>query len=282
MRIFVTGATGFIGSHFINATIAAGHEVVALRNRGSICRIEASKSVEWIDGELGQCHAHYFEGCDVLVHLAAAGVLLGQAKWEDCYKVNVVDSLAIWLMAKSAGVKRFVIAGSCFEYGKAGEFYSEIPVQSPLLPTGPYHASKASASLAAIAFGIQNGLEVAILRPFHVYGEGEAPERFWPALKSAALSGVDFPMTKGDQIRDFTPVAHVVKVFLDAAVNWNLIKGEPAIENIGTGNPQTLLQFAEYWWDFWGAQGNLLVGALPHRVGETMRYVPEICSKCRM
>lgn len=50
---------------------------------------------------------------------------------------------------------------------------------------------------------------------FHVYGEREAETRFWPSLRRAALAGEDFPMTKGEQIRDFMPVETLARTFLD-------------------------------------------------------------------
>jgi hypothetical protein len=45
---------------------------------------------------------------------------------------------------------------------------------------------------------------------------------------------------------------------------------------VASGRPQTLLEFARYWWSFWAATGSLLPGALPYRVGEIMRLVPEM------
>ena len=276
MKLFVTGGTGFIGSHFLNAAVARGHDVLALRRPGSLPRIPVSESVEWLDGLLADVDSTLLSGSDALVHLAAAGILPKYANWEDCYQVNVTDSLQLWLRAADAGVGRFVIAGSCFEYGSSGETYERISVDAPLIPTGPYHASKASASLAAIGLCAHRKLKTHILRPFQVYGEGESDERFWPSLRKAALSGEDFPMTTGEQIRDFTPVDLVAAKFLEAAIHTDLSPGNPVVRNIGTGNPQTLRNFAESWWERWDAKGKLLFGAIPQRTGETMRYVPQI------
>lgn len=276
MKLFVTGGTGFIGSHFLNTASYAGHDIVALRRPGSLPRIPVSNSVEWVDGVMADVDTNELSGCDALVHLAAAGILQKDANWVDCYQTNVADSLQLWLRAADAGIDRFVIAGSCFEYGKSGERYESIPANAPLMPTGPYHASKASATLAAIGLSTQRKVKTQILRPFHVYGEGESEERFWPSLKKAALSGQDFPMTTGEQIRDFTPVDLVAEKFLDAATATDLPSGSPKLKNVGTGNPQTLREFAESWWQRWDAKGKLLFGAIPQREGETMRYVPEI------
>jgi nucleoside-diphosphate-sugar epimerase len=139
--------------------------------------------------------------------------------------------------------------------------------------------------MAAIALAVEQNLQLAVLRPFHVFGEGEGPDRLWPSLHKAALSGEDFPMTAGGQIRDFIPVEQVAQAFLRAldlpseAFHFSpstFASTTPVVANIGTGRPQTILEFAEHWWKEWGATGKLLPGAIPCRPNEVMRYVPEV------
>jgi nucleoside-diphosphate-sugar epimerase len=276
MRILVTGATGFIGSHFVNCASAAGHAVIGLRRPGSTPRVPVSNSVRWLDKALGDLQIADCEGIDSVVHFAAAGVSPASADWRGCFRVNVTDSLAAWIAAIRGGASRLVICGSCFEYGASGARYDAIPPNAPLEPTGPYHASKAAATMAGLALAHQERMEVAILRPFHVFGEGEEASRLWPSLRTAALSGADFPMTPGEQIRDFVPVKDVAATFLDVCVNRVLEPGRPEVHNVGTGRPVTILDFAEHCWRTWGAKGKLRPGAIPYRDGEVMRYVPEL------
>ena len=61
----------------------------------------------------------------------------------------------------------------------------------------------------------EHQLSLEILRVFHVSGEGESQNRFWPSLRRAALAGEDFQMRAGEQIRDFLNVLDVSSVFLD-------------------------------------------------------------------
>ena len=276
MRILVTGATGFIGSHFANTAIAAGHDVLGLRRPGSAPRVSVSSAVRWLDKALADVKATDCEDMDVLVHFAAAGVSPAAATWQGCFRANVTDSLTAWTAALRGGVKRYVICGTCFEYGASGARYDAIPPSAPLEPTGPYHASKAAATMAALALAHQERVAVAVLRPFHVFGEGEEMSRLWPSLRSAAVAGVDYPMTPGEQIRDFVPVEDVAAAFLDVCVNRPLTPGRPEVHNVGTGRPVTILAFAEHWWRTWGAKGRLLPGAIPYRAGEVMRYAPEL------
>ena len=115
------------------------------------------------------------------------------------------------------------------------------------------------------------------MRPFQVYGEGEAPSRFWTSLRTSALSGADFPMSPGGQVRDFIVVEDVARALVQAC-QWKDDASATEIWNVGTGKPQTLLEFGAFWWKHWNAQGHLLPGALPYRDSEVMRYIPSVDS----
>jgi nucleoside-diphosphate-sugar epimerase len=274
MRLFVTGGTGFIGSHFLQAALAAGHEVTALRRPGSAPGLPLAVAPTWADGDLENLDASRLRGMDALVHLAAVGTTPNRAEWGECFRCNVGASVALWKQASDAGIRNFVIAGSCFEYGRSAERYEFIPVRAPLEPTGPYAASKAAATMAAWGLAVERGLSLAILRPFHVFGDG-GEEGFWPALRAAASAGGDFSMTAGEQVRDFVPAAQVAAEFL-AALEHAPVAGQPTVRNVGTGRPQTLRSFAEEWWRKLGAAGQLRLGAVPYRANEIMRCVPQL------
>lgn len=276
MRIFLTGGTGFIGSHVLKALLTEGHSVVAMQYPGTSPVIPLECDPEWIEGSLEDSYSAVLQTCDAFVHLAAVGVNPQQATWENCFKWNVVASLNLWQQAVNAGIRRFVICGSCFEYGRSAERYDFIPTDAPLEPTGAYHASKAAATMAAMGLAVDFDLELLVVRPFHVYGEGEPPTRFWPALKKAALAGENFEMTFGEQIRDFIAVEDVAAKITDLLTNAELNSGHPVIKNLGNGVPVTLRDFAKEWWVKWSASGHLNFGAMPYRENETMRYVAKV------
>ena len=71
----------------------------------------------------------------------------------------------------------------------------------------------------------------------------------------AALNGRIDPMTKGEQVRDMTPVESVAAAFLAVASEREMIRGVPEVHNIGTGMPMTVLAFASHWWSEWNASG---------------------------
>jgi nucleoside-diphosphate-sugar epimerase len=83
-------------------------------------------------------------------------------------------------------------------------------------------------------------------------------------------------MTAGEQIRDFVPVERVADRILRLAVGDKVEPGQTLIVNIGSGVPEKLKDFASRMWTKWQAKGELLLGALPYRKDEVMRYVPEL------
>jgi nucleoside-diphosphate-sugar epimerase len=275
MKLFVTGATGFIGSHFVQAALLAGNHVTALRHsENSKTRIALKSQPAWLSKSMPEVGASDFQGHDVLVHLAAVGVDL-QSDWAECFRVNVDESLSLWTKAADAGIRHFVICGSCFEYGRSGERYEFIPPDAPLEPVAAYAASKAAATMAALGLASERQLSLLVARPFHVFGEGEAETRLWPSLRRAAFEGMDFEMTPAQQVRDFVPVEEVANQLV-VACRENTAPGKPAVLNIGTGQPSTLQNFAEHWWGHWNATGRLMLGAKSYRAGEVMRYVPRV------
>lgn len=278
MNIFLTGGTGFIGSHLINQALEQGHQLLALkRSANSQPRVPLMKDPTWLEKEMTEVTVGDLKDIDVVVHLAAHSANVPYDTLENCILKNVIDPLQLFRKAVEARVTKFVVAGSCFEYGKSGERYDFIPVEAPLEPTQTYPASKALSSTAFYQFAIENKVQLSYHRIFQVFGEGELETRLWPSMSQAALNGEDFPMTKGEQVRDFIEVTQVAQKFLEATNNiMHSTSTVPEYHNLGSGNPQSILEFSKYWWEKWGATGKLLVGVKPYRPGEVMRYVPKI------
>lgn len=277
MKIFVTGGTGFVGSHFLNQALKAGHQVIALRrNAQSQPRVALDVEPQWLEAGMDDLQPEHFKDCTALVHLAAHSANVPYDTLENCVRWNVQVPMQMCSRAAQAGVGTFIVAGSCFEYGRSGERYEFIPPDAPLEPTQTYPTSKAAASVAFHGFACDRNIRLLLLRIFQVFGPGEAESRLWPSLRRAALSGADYPMTLGDQVRDFIPVEQVAAAFVAALDRTDLQNGKPRIENLGTGQPQTLRAFAEHWWRVWNAPGQLRLGEVPYRANEVMRYVPQI------
>ena len=276
MHLFITGATGFVGSSFVRAACRAGHRVSALRRHGSVSRVDAPEDVQWIDAALDADLSGHLAGVDCVVHLAAHTPNPPYAALDECLYWNVFASAKLIQSAAAAGVVDFLVAGTCFEYGASAEGQTLIHPRSELRPTLTYPVSKAAASIALLGLARQLKLRMQLLRIFQVFGEGEAATRFWPSLRRAALGGADFPMSAGVQVRDFVDVADVAAQFLSALDFRNVEHGRPHVRNIGTGRASTLLEFAQHWWAHWGATGCLIPGTIGLRPGELARLVPNV------
>lgn len=277
MKIFLTGGTGFIGSHLLRLLGTTDHKVTAIRRGSSQPCIDIGREPLWLVKAMDSLEPIDFSGMDVLVHLASVGVSPKTATWRDLLYWNVSVMVDLLEKAHAAGVRRFVLAGSSAEYGLAADKYDFIPADAPLLPTSLYAASKAAGFIVANTFAIEKSIELYYLRIFSAYGEGQYINNFWPSLRAAALSGEDFPMTPGDQVRDFMPVERVAEAFLHSIEGPSVAQnGVPFVANVGTGQPMSMLEFAEECWSDWGAKGKIIAGAKPYRLNEPMRFVPKI------
>lgn len=279
MKIFLTGGTGFIGSNFINYAHSKGIELVCLRRKGSKPRVKLTKNPIWIEGTIDDNLSKELSKCDVLIHLASHSTNVPYDTIEKCLEYNLFSSLKFLNQAKASGISKFIVAGTGFEFGKSGERYSKIPNNAPLEPTMTYPASKAAASIIFYQWAIENIIKFKYLRIFQVFGNGEDENRLWPSLKRAAYSGLDYPLTIGEQVRDFIDVENLVELIY-AELNFkNCENGVPIYKNIGIGKGQSIKQFAKFWWKKWKAPGKLKFGEVEYRKNEIMRFVPEIKNK---
>lgn len=277
MQILLTGGTGFIGSNFIEVAHKNNLKIKALsRCLNPKTKIPLSVSPYWIYKSLNETTPEDFLNVDLVVHLAAHTPQPPYDNLFNCLKVNLFDSLSMLENAYIAGVKKFLIAGTCFEYGSSGMRYKFIPPSAALEPTLPYPASKAAASISFLQWAKEKDVSLSIKRIFQVYGEGEDKSRLYPSLIKAAKDGKDFPMTKGDQIRDFINVLDVAKLLVQECIRIHSEEKSVRVSNIGTGNPTTLKSFSEEIWNKLNAKGQLLIGSLDYRQGEIMRYIPNI------
>lgn len=277
MKIFITGGTGFIGSNFINYVTDLNFDVVAPKRSASRPRVQLRNldKITWVNKELDEDFTEELRDCDAFIHFAAHSVHPPYKPLSECVYWNVYSAVKLLEAADRAGVKNVIIAGSCFEYGLTANDYEKIPPGAQLKPVEPYGMSKALASDACINFVKGKKIKLQILRIFQVYGDGENENRFWPSLKKAALNGYDFPMSSGEQIRDFIHVSKVCEQFVDALSDKTIKFGEPAIKNIAEGEGKSLIDFANLWWAKFQAKGQLKPGLVKLRPGEIGRIVAD-------
>jgi nucleoside-diphosphate-sugar epimerase len=272
MKILVTGGTGFIGRYVLQKLCDSSNTIIATKRSDSIIPSNLSKEINWIDTALDCIGTNIFNGVDVLIHMASVGVSPKIASYEELVYWNVTSLFKLIDQAKRANVRRIVITGSFAEYGLSANHFEFLLPQAALLPLSPYAASKAAGCMLATSYALESKIEMCYLRIFSAYGEGQYLGNFWPALKAAAINGKNFQMTLGEQIRDFIPVEAVAREIIHSAIRGDLTPGIPLIKNVASGSPVSMRDFAEKWWLHFQAKGRLLIGTIPYRINEPMRF----------
>lgn len=238
MKIIVTGAAGFIGSHVADAYVEAGHEVVAIddlsrgRNenlnpkcRFYSCDIRDRKTIGSIFSAEKPAVVNH--------HAAQMDVRRGVREPIFDAQVNILGGINLLEAAVASGVKRFIYIGT------AGAGYGEpdrmpVPEDYPINPITPYGISKHTVEHYLFTFRFLYGLSYVVLRYGNVYGprqssQGEAG--VFAIFSEQMLAGVQ-PVIYGDgtKVRDYVYISDVAAANLAA-----LERGDNEIFNISSG-----------------------------------------------
>jgi len=251
----VTGGCGFIGSHIVEELVKQGHRVTVYDNlsTGSLSNLDGfADRVSFIEGDI--CNYFALEkalaGVTHVFHEAAVvSVFDSVERPEFVNEVNITGTLNVLRAAKSAGVKRVVIASTCAIYGN-NPMLPKIETMLPE-PASPYAVTKITDEYYMHIFSELYDLETVCLRYFNVYGPRQDPSSSYSGVisifASCALSGKT-PLIFGDglQTRDFVYVKDVVQANLLAMDTAHV---DTAAFNVGTGQATSLL-------DLLGAMGD--------------------------
>ncbi|HLZ70849.1 MAG TPA: NAD-dependent epimerase/dehydratase family protein [Dehalococcoidia bacterium] len=276
MRVVVTGAAGFIGSHLVDALLAEPcNSVVAFDNlrRGALAHLaqhEADPRLSVVIADVAdrRAVAEALAGTELVYHLAAQSNVMGAvADPRYSFEANVAGSFNVLEAAASAGVRRVVFTSSREVYGDA----ANLPVDEsqPVAPRNPYGASKAAAELYCDIFWRRFGLDVAVVRLANVYGPRDR-DRVIPLWLECAAAGQPLDVFGGDQVIDFVPVPLAVEALL--RVSTILLDGLPI--NVGSGTGTPLLALARRILDLHGGRGELRM--LPARDAEVRHFVADV------
>ncbi|MDX3639411.1 dTDP-glucose 4,6-dehydratase [Streptomyces sp. MB09-02B] len=275
----VTGAAGFIGSHFVRDLLGpAGPPDVevtvldALTYAGdpaNLARVLGDPRLRFVQGDItdaalveklptpGSVVVNFAAESHVDRSIAAAGTFV---------HTNVLGTQTLLDAALAAGARCFLQVSTDEVYGSidAGSWTEEAPVR----PNSPYAATKAAADLLALSYARTHGLDVRITRCGNNYGPGQYPEKLIPRFVTLLLAGRPVPLYgDGGNVRDWLHVSDHCR-----AVRLVLDRGTPGeVYNVGGGTQLTNRELTGLLLDACGA-GWDAVRPVEDRKGHDRRY----------
>ena len=239
MKIAITGATGFIGQHVRNVLAKTDNDVVLVVRH--VERVgDKSAREEIVAADLSKARTDWFElfgRPDVVLHLAWGGL----PNYMDCYHVDVElpTQLRFLTALIKSGLKKLVVTGTCYEYGISSGALSE---DQETNPNTPYGIAKDRLRKELFELRSTQHFDLTWARIFYPYGEGQSERSIYSQLTRAISNNEkEFAIGSGTQMLDFIQVTTVAKALLAFVTE---IKGIGLI-NVGSGEPQTVIEFVE-------------------------------------
>jgi len=266
MRLAVSGATGFVGGHVVRALRQRGIDPVLMVRpgreiKGKLAGLEA---VEIDFAYPPEDALDRLGKPDVLIHLAWGGLPDYRAQRHLTDELPMHSRLLESLLR--AGLQRLVVAGTCFEYGmQSGELHEQLPTT----PDNPYGQAKDRLRQHLGVLQQQVDFELVWARLFYMYGDDQPERSLYQQLRRAASSGEPvFPMSGGEQVRDYLRVEDVASCLVELA----LMRGDMGVVNVCSGEPVTVLNLVERWVGERGWAIKPQVGVYPYPDYEPMRF----------
>lgn len=224
MRVLVTGADGFIGSHLTEFLLEKKYQVRALSYYNSfnfwgwLEGIE-DENLEVVSGDIRDPHFCKLiaKDVDVIFHLAALIAIPFSYVAPDSYvDTNVKGTLNICQAARENDIRKLIVTSTSEVYGTA--LYVPINEEHPKQPQSPYSASKIGADMMAMSFFNAFDLPVAIARPFNTYGPRQSARAIIPTIISQISNGKkEIKLGDLSPTRDFNFVKDTCRGFLELA-----------------------------------------------------------------
>ncbi|MFD9328446.1 SDR family NAD(P)-dependent oxidoreductase [Streptomyces sp. NPDC060065] len=222
--VAVTGAEGFIGSHLVEALVAAGHRVRAMAQYNSFSSYgwletlptDVMDSVEVVLGDVRDPGSvdRLLAGTEAVYHLAALIAIPYSYQAPHSYvDTNVTGTLNVLETVRRLDIPRLVHTSTSETYGTA----QTVPITEdhPINTQSPYAASKAGGDRLADSYHASFGTQVVTLRPFNTFGPRQSMRAVIPTVIGQVAAG-ERTITLGDlrPTRDFTFAKDTAQAFL--------------------------------------------------------------------
>ena len=279
-KYLVTGGAGFIGSNIVEELVKRGRDVRVLDDLSTGKEENLTPFRDRIDFRKGDVRdeddvREALKNVDFILHQAALRSVARSVEQPVVTNdVNVNGTMNLLMLAKEAGVKRFIYASSSSVYGDC-DVYPQEETLAPD-PISPYAVSKLAGEYYCRMFAVTMGLETVSLRYFNVFGPRQNPESKYSAVIPAFISQLakDRPCTidgDGRQSRDFTFVGNVVDANI-AACEAPKVSG--MVFNVACGKDYSVIDVAEAARKILGKTVEFVHG--PKRPGDVQRTFADI------
>jgi UDP-glucuronate 4-epimerase len=258
MKVLLTGAAGFIGSHVTERLLDRGHAVVGVDSFDPFYPRETKErnlspalgrdGFTFVEADIRDRDALSAvpEDFDAIIHLAAlAGVRPSILRPADYMDVNVAGTVVLLELARDRGVRPFVFASSSSVYGEreTGPFREDDRVDHPI---SPYAATKKAGELIAHTYHHLFGLDVICLRFFTVYGPRQRPDLAIHKFARLMVSGQPIPVYgDGTTERDYTYIDDAVSGVERSLAHVAEGRGGYDVVNIGESRTVSLREMIE-------------------------------------
>ena len=255
-RVFITGATGFVGSWLLNELVKRGaHVTILVRDihpmifRKLLLSNEKPESIvlgRLEDFNLIERIINEYE-IEVCFHLAAQSIVgVANRNPLSTFRSNIAGTWNLLEVCRRSDIVRcLIVASSDKAYGEPKSL--PITEDHPLLANYPYDASKACVDILARTYHKTYGLPVAVSRFSNIYGGGDLNfSRIIPGtIQSVLLNRNPIIRSDGSPIRDYIYISDVISAYIRLAENIERtdVKGQPF--NFSTSKPMSVLQIVE-------------------------------------
>lgn len=245
-NILITGTSGFIGPHVIEASIKMNLNVFAIDKIAPNIE-DKFKECNYIEKDIRDLKVEDISNIDAIIHLAfITNIPFSVANPVSTTNDNITMTAQLLDLATKAGVKKFIFSSTASLYGN-----NPIPWKESMLPDSiePYSWQKLSCEYLCKMWSSRYSLKTGILRLFQVYGENQRKDTALYKFIDCKKKNIPITLTETTAQsafktgrRDFIYVKDVANAFIKAVLSDKICKGE--ILNVGTGEMTSMEQIA--------------------------------------